>query len=376
MPVRHLGDARKPGLRIVFVIPHADVSGGVRTVATYARLLSRRGHGVTVVSAPHPLPPLKARVKSLLLGRGWPTAPPPGPSHLDRAGVEQRRLDRFRPIVDRDVPDADVVVATWWLTTEWVASLSPRKGVKVQFVQGHDADLPGQPEARVAATWRLPFHRIVCSRWLLDLARDRYGDASAVCVPNGVDLAQFSAPPRDRQARPTLGLVYSDTWIKGCDVAVEAFARAARRLPQLRLVSFGSGAVSAAVPLPAQAEFVARPGQDEIVRLYASCDAWLWPSRREGFGLPILEAMACRTPVIAAPAGAAPELLGEGGGILLPSADPGAMAEAIEQVLALPGPEWRRMSEEARAVAARHRWEDSARSFESALEAARQRGSP
>jgi glycosyltransferase involved in cell wall biosynthesis len=290
--------------------------------------------------------------------------------------VEQRRLDRFRPVADRDVPDADVVVATWWLTAEWVASLSPRKGVKVQFVQGHDADVPGQPEARVAATWRLPFHRIVCSRWLLDLARNRYGDHSAVCVPNGVDLTQFSAPPRDRQAQPTLGLVYSDIWIKGCDVAVEALGMAARHLRDLRLVSFGLTPVSTIVPLPARTEFTLLPEQSQIARLYASCDAWLWPSRREGFGLPILEAMACRTPVIAAPAGAAPELLDEGGGILLPSADPAAMAGAIEQVLALPGPEWRRMSEEARAVAARHRWEDSALSFESALEAARQRGSP
>jgi glycosyltransferase involved in cell wall biosynthesis len=151
---------------------------------------------------------------------------------------------------------------------------------------------------------------------------------------------------------------------------------AARRLPELRLVSFGNMPVSPAVPLPARAEFTLLPEQSWIPQIYASCDAWLWPSRREGFGLPILEAMACGTPVIAAPAGAAPELLSEGGGILLPAAEPAAMADAIERLLALSSPEWRRLSEEARAVAARHTWGESVRVFESALEAARQAGPP
>jgi glycosyltransferase involved in cell wall biosynthesis len=358
-------------LRIVFVIPHADLSGGVRTVAIYARLLSARGHKVTVVSTPRPGPSLRTRVKSLVRGRGWPGDPIQGASHLDHLSVEHHRLDRFRPVTDRDVPDADVVVATWWLTAEWVASLAPCKGAKVHFVQGNDSDLPGQPQARVAATWRLPFHRIVCSRWLLDLARNRYGDATAACVPNGVDLEQFTTRPRERQSRPTVGLVYSDTWIKGCDVAVAAIRMAMRRIPSLRLVAFGSAPVSAMVPLPPNAEFTLLPPQGEIARLYASCDVWLWPSRQEGFGLPILEAMACRTPVIAAMAGAAPELLGQGGGWLVPVADASAMALAIERANALSRGEWQEISQEARTVAARHRWEASAVAFEAEIEAAR-----
>jgi len=44
--------------------------------------------------------------------------------------------------------------------------------------------------------------------------------------------------------------------------------------------------------------------------------------------LPILEAMACRTPVIGTPAGPAPELLGAGGGILVRPEDPADMAMA------------------------------------------------
>ena len=357
-------------MRIVFVVPLADATGGVRTVATYARLLSRRGHEVVIVSAPRPPPSLEERVKSVLRGRGWPRPQPDGPSHVDDAGVEHRRLERYRPVEDGDLPDADVVVATWWRTAEWVAALSPRKGAKVHFVQGHDSDIPGQPAERVAASWRLPLHRIVCSRWLLGIARDLYGDSAASYVPNGVDLEQFSTPPRGRQARPTLGLLYSPDWIKGCDAAAAALRTVGRRFLDLRVVSFGSQTPSEAAPLPEGVEFTLLPGQDLIPRLYGSCDAWLWPSRREGFGLPILEAMACRTPVVAAPAGAAPDLLRDGGGVLLSSAEPGAMAEAAERILALPDQEWRAMSDQARAVAARHGWEESVRLFEAALELA------
>jgi glycosyltransferase involved in cell wall biosynthesis len=359
-------------MRIVFVLPRADSTGGVRAVAIYARALVRNGHKVTIVARPAPTPTVKEKVKSLLRGRGWPRTPPPEPSHVTEQGVELVILDRFRPVTNADVPDADVVIATWWLTAEWVAALSPRKGVKVHFAQGNDADLPGQPTERVEAVWRLPFHRIVCSRWMEEFAASR--GVRATCVPNGVDAEHFSAPARSKQERPTVGMVYSDVHVKGCDIGLEAFRLASLRVPGLRLVSFGSIPVSSVLPLPDGVDFTYHPEQSLIPALYAGCDAWLWPSRREGFGLPILEAMACGTPVIAAPAGAAPELLSAGGGILLAAAEASAMAAAIEKVVALPPEGWARLSAQARDVAVRHGWDESARRFEAALLAAHGEG--
>jgi glycosyltransferase involved in cell wall biosynthesis len=355
-------------VRIVFLLASADLAGGVRVVASYARLLQRRGHRVSVVSAPPREPPLRRRVKSFLQGKGW--TQPPGPSHLDAPDIDHRQLERFRPVRDADVPDADVVVATWWRTVEWVAGLSPRKGARVHFVQGNDIETPGQPEDRVLATWRIPMHRIVCSRWLERVARERYGVAGVAYVPNGVDTHFFDAPIRGKRELPTLGLVYSELAMKGCDVALEAIGAAARRIPGLRVVSFGSEPLPEGLALPAGSTFLLRPDQGLIPGIYASCDAWLWPSRREGFGLPILEAMACRTPVIASPAGAAPELLVEGGGVLLPGAEASSMADAIDRVFALDGPRWEALSARARAIAEAHDWNASALLFEAALQAA------
>ena len=115
-------------MKITFVLPYAGLAGGVRVAAIYADRLGKRGHQVYVVSTPARAPLLKQKVKSLLKGDGWPATPDQGPSHLDGLAVPWKVLDHYRPVTDADVPDADVVVATWWETAEWVSKLSPSKG--------------------------------------------------------------------------------------------------------------------------------------------------------------------------------------------------------------------------------------------------------
>jgi glycosyltransferase involved in cell wall biosynthesis len=69
-----------------------------------------------------------------------------------------------------------------------------------------------------------------------------------------------------------------------------------------------------------------------LLALYRSAAALVYPSRYEGFGLPLLEAMACGTPVIAARTSAIPEVVGDAG-VLLDPDDEGAWAAEIERVL-------------------------------------------
>jgi glycosyltransferase involved in cell wall biosynthesis len=66
--------------------------------------------------------------------------------------------------------------------------------------------------------------------------------------------------------------------------------------------------------------------------LYRDAAALVYPSRYEGFGLPVLEAMACGTPVIAARAGSIPEVLGDAGTLLDPDDEP-AWTRAIDAVV-------------------------------------------
>jgi glycosyltransferase involved in cell wall biosynthesis len=119
--------------------------------------------------------------------------------------------------------------------------------------------------------------------------------------------------------------------------------------------------------LPEGARFEVAPRQDRIAEIYASCDCWLFTSSEEGYGLPILEAMSCGTPVVATRAGAAPELLASGGGILVDSDDPKDLADAVERILNLDDASWRAMSRAARAEAEKHSWDRIGGKMEEAL---------
>jgi glycosyltransferase involved in cell wall biosynthesis/SAM-dependent methyltransferase len=68
---------------------------------------------------------------------------------------------------------------------------------------------------------------------------------------------------------------------------------------------------------------------DEMAALYNAAHLFVHPSRHEGFGLPVLEAMQCGAPVIAARAGALPEVVSDAGVLVNPD-EPAAFAQAIE----------------------------------------------
>lgn len=353
-------------MRITFVLPQAGLSGGVRVVAIYADRLQQRGHEVTVVSLPPRPLTLKNKVKTFLKTFHWPH-PTPKPSHLDHLPIDHRVLETHRPIVDSDVPEADVIIATWWETAEWVNRLSPSKGKKFYFIQHHEV-FENLPIDRVRATYHLPLRQIAVSQWIINTLELEYGLRNVHLVPNSVDFNFFNAPERTRQQRPTLGFIYSPATFKGCDLTIAALNKVRQVIPNLRILAFGSSRPSTDLPLPQQTEFMLAPAQDKIPTIYASCDYWIFSSRAEGFGLPILESMACGTPVIATKAGAAPELVGNGGGILLKGWNAEEMSAAIVAAFETKEKDWQKMSSLAREIASCYSWDDATTLFEQALQ--------
>jgi glycosyltransferase involved in cell wall biosynthesis len=355
-------------VKITFVIPQDSLAGGIRAVSIYADQLQKRGHDVTVVAGVHPPKTYKEKIRRFLLQsrQRQSTVSTTSSSYFDVLDVHLHTLEEHRPVRDSDLPDADVVIATWWETAEWIAPLSASKGKKVYFIQHHEV-FDYLPESRVEATYRLPFYQITVAQWLVEILRDRHHSQQVSLVPYGVDLKQFNSVPRPKAATPTVGLMYATAAWKGVDIALQAFQYALKDLPGLRLVAFGSEQPSAQLPLPKNTQYYFKPEQACIKDIYAQCDAWLFSSRVEGFGLPILEAMACHTPVIAVPTGAAPELLSNGCGMLLDRNDPMLIAQAIHQMAKLDVVEWQQLSEHAYQTACQRSWEDAAHDFEAAL---------
>jgi glycosyltransferase involved in cell wall biosynthesis len=111
--------------------------------------------------------------------------------------------------------------------------------------------------------------------------------------------------------------------------------------------------------LTTSVRFFARVAEDDLVLFYNAATAFIFPSLYEGFGLPVLEAMACGTPVVTSNLTSIPEV----GGDAVEQADPRseeAFAEALRRVLASPE---LRASLTARGLqrAAQFSWERTAR---------------
>ncbi|MDB4984858.1 MAG: glycosyl transferase group 1 [Myxococcaceae bacterium] len=361
-------------MRITFVVAGGfNLSGGDRVISIYAERLQKRGHDVFVITPLYPPPPLGKQIRSVLRGRGIIPKVLPGPSHFDNSPVPHKRLDRFRPIVDSDLPDADVVISTWYLTAEWVAKLSPRKGAKACFLQHYEV-FAYTPKKRVDATWRLPLHKIAIARWLVDLARDQFGDREVSLVPNSVDTEQFHAPPRERYDVPTVGMLYNHAPWKGVPVCVAALDQVRKEFPNLKLVTFGATDVMPEAPLPDYATHHISPAQDKIKDIYAQCDVWLCGSTSEGFNLPALEAMACRCPVVSTAAGGPIDFIKDGvNGYLVPVNDVDGLADRMKKVLRLQNADWKKMSDGAYDTATSYTWDDATDLFEAALERAIER---
>jgi glycosyltransferase involved in cell wall biosynthesis len=352
-------------MRVTFVLPDVNLGGGTRVIAQHADNLRRRGHSIFIVSTPPWDFRVRHKISIVLRGEKWPKARKRLPSHLDGLGLEHCVLSRRRPVRDGDVPDADVVVATWWETADGVARLSPQKGAKAYFIQHFEANLD-QPQEPVMRTWRLPIQKITCAQWLGDLARDRFDDPTAIVVPNGLDTALFDAPERGRQSRPTVGMMYSPAPAKGWDTGLKALVLARRSVPDLRLRVFGSAELEGSLPI--DAEYTRVPPQAQIREIYSSCDLWFCSSRSEGYHLPPLEAMGCRCPVVSTRVGGPQDMIIDGvNGYVVNVDDVAALADRIVRVLGLPEPTWKMLSDAAYARAREYTTWDATEAFEQAL---------
>ena len=166
------------------------------------------------------------------------------------------------------------------------------------------------------------------------------GRGSVRVIHNGVPAGAAYARPARR--RPDDQLVVGSVGrldpVKGHDTLIKALAC----LPRMRVVILGSGPQK-----PELRRLVREVGVADRVRLYGWCDRvddWLGrfdlfchPSRYEGLGLALIEAMRAGLPIVATSVGGVPELL-DGGhcGLLVPPDDPPALAAALADLAADP----------------------------------------
>lgn len=358
-------------MRVAFDLRPLQTVSGKRGVGTYIRHLARalrasRGEGDTlvgIVAAALPQPEAGADLADRLVAVGGP--------RRGRVVVDALFLP---PLLRREA--ADVYHTPFYAPP----ARRPRGVAIVQTV--HDLTalrFPGAFTARQRLAFRAAFRRAA-----------RADRVIAVSEATRSDLERLARVPRERieVIAPGIAPVFHVAatalparpderpfllHVGGYD-PIKNLGAALRALAALRGEGFPHRLLVAGEPGPHAARFhreaaalgladaVVATGfvpDEALADLYRGADLVLYPSLHEGFGLPPLEAMACGTPVVAARAGALPEV---GGGACL-YADPddaGAFADAASAILGDDSLA-RRLSEEGRARAALFTWEESAR---------------
>lgn len=350
--------ARK--LVVNWVLPGTSLAGGIKSNRLIAEAMVRLGHTVNIayVALPRPWPKIWHIRRWLRRAKSeWDTRNHNN-HHLERSTANLIPVNARRIEPDH-LPDADVTIATWWETREWIEEWPASKGIKAYFIRAHELH-GGDPE-RVAKTYRMPGLKFVIARWLKNLMAERYGDPNAVLVPNGVDRSQFESEGRDRAAVPTVGMLYGVATLKGAATAFGALRRLKEQFPELRAIAFGSLLPMAEHEPPIWLEYHLRPPQAEIPRLYKQADCWIVPSTTEGFGMPGIEAAACHCPIVSTRCGGPEDYVDDGvSGFLVPVGDAGAIADAVSRVLNLSGEQWRAMSQASYEISKGFDWDRSA----------------
>jgi glycosyltransferase involved in cell wall biosynthesis len=187
-------------------------------------------------------------------------------------------------------------------------------------------------------------------------------------IPNGVDQRAADQARRHAATRSGSVLLFLgrlEIQQKGLDVLVKAMSQVT---DGMRLLIAGEGKDRERVQdsirglgLEDRVALIGAVHGEAKWRLIAEADLVLQPSRYETFGISVLEAMACGTPVVASDLTCLRELLPPSAGIRVPVEDPDALATAVNVLMAAPSRR-RAMQEAGPTIARRYEWDAIARS--------------
>ncbi|RMH35574.1 MAG: glycosyltransferase [Nitrospirae bacterium] len=189
--------------------------------------------------------------------------------------------------------------------------------------------------------------------------------APSFVVPNGLDWEMFRTLPPRGNFRKRLGLskepmllfVGRIHFVKGLDILVDAFARVRKILPNAKLVivgpdndGYGREVQERVHRLDLQGEviFTGALSGHELLQAYVDADVFVLTSYTENFGMTVVEAMACRTPVVISDqVNIYREVQSSGAGFVT-QCDAGEVAAAIGKILTVSQEERLRMGESGR----------------------------
>lgn len=330
---------------------HPFIGGVENYVYNLSQVLTELGHDVKVICANEP----------------------EGRTNDSIKGIKIRRLQYIGKIANTNITpglpsallgeDFDIIHAhlpTPW-SADWSAIVAKAKGRPLVLTYHNDIVGKGF-ESRVAGLYNLTgLQLLLKAASMIIITQPNYIESSnylksyknkAQIVPIGVDIDRFrpegkgeSEPePKGCKVLFFLGVLDKFHRYKGLDYLLQAMAMVKEQKPNVKLVVGGSGELqghyadlAVRLGLSRNVEFPGSISEEELPECYNHCDAFILPSvssDQEGFGIVLLEAMACAKPVISTEiVGVAEDVKRFDAGRIVQPRDAGALARAILEIL-------------------------------------------
>lgn len=257
-------------MKIVFPVLSLETGGGARFIYQLANALLDRGHNVEIVI------PAKGALR-------WPV---------------RAKITQVKELTASVIPPADFILPNFYLTV--FPALQSQQGRVVRLSLGYEPLWVENAEL-AKKTYLLGTPILSISEWHRKLMLDQIGVDSTV-ISGGVDTSVFIPYPKLSSETGRKSIFYilrakshGYTW-KGNDDFLEACKRLKREVPDFDINLVLPEREPFESPVPC---IIKTANTDsEMARLYAQTDLFVYTSYFEAFGLPPLEAMACRTAVI------------------------------------------------------------------------------
>ena len=282
-------------MKVSFVLPGGGRAGGIKVTAQAANGLLQRGHNVRLLVNKNC--DIKANLRRLWLRMRYPHSN----NWLD---LFKGSVERFANIEQCAFEDNEIVVAAGWWAGRELGRVKQPGIIKVHYI--HSTLMKHTDLMRAA--WEENVPKIAVASYLEDVIAETVGQNIMAVIPNGIDTTEYypSVPESERDG---VGTIFGRGYPKDPETTLGVLKKLREKCPEMPQLVFGACRRPKGIP---RGMYNRLPSLEKVREIYSRSQVWILASRSEGFGIPVLEAMACGSAVVATDCGGPRDIIVDG----------------------------------------------------------------